>query len=156
MTIAVPGKWLWDSWYAHDGDRWHGFFLQADSSLGDPDLRHFNVSQGHATSTDLVDLDHLGTIFGPSARSGLGRLHDLDRLGGRGRRRPLAPLLHRHAPVRGRLYQRIGHATSTDLHNWTRVGDGLCLDLDGPSGRVITRRSTRSATGTTAPCATPG
>ena len=26
--------------------------------------------------------------------------------------------------------QRIGHATSTDLHTWTRVGDGLCLDLD--------------------------
>ena len=31
------------------------------------------------------------------------------------------------------LYQRIGHATSTDLHNWTRVGDGLCLDMTGPN-----------------------
>ena len=28
------------------------------------------------------------------------------------------------------LKQRIGHATSTDLHNWTRVGDGLALDID--------------------------
>ena len=30
------------------------------------------------------------------------------------------------------LYQRIGHATSTDLHSWERVGDGMCLDLTGP------------------------
>ena len=28
------------------------------------------------------------------------------------------------------LKQRIGHATSTDLHNWSRVGDGLALDID--------------------------
>jgi beta-fructofuranosidase len=31
------------------------------------------------------------------------------------------------------LYQRIGHATSTDLHNWQRVGTGFCLDLEGPA-----------------------
>jgi beta-fructofuranosidase len=31
------------------------------------------------------------------------------------------------------LYQRIGHATSDDLHNWVRVGDGLCLDILGPN-----------------------
>lgn len=30
------------------------------------------------------------------------------------------------------LYQRIGHAASSALHNWTRVGDGLALDLAGP------------------------
>jgi beta-fructofuranosidase len=30
------------------------------------------------------------------------------------------------------LHQRIGHATSTDMHSWQRVGDGLCLDLEGP------------------------
>lgn len=29
------------------------------------------------------------------------------------------------------MYQRIGHATSNDMHNWTRVGDGQCLDLTG-------------------------
>jgi beta-fructofuranosidase len=31
------------------------------------------------------------------------------------------------------LYQRIGHATSSNLHDWMRVGDGLCLDLTGPN-----------------------
>ena len=29
------------------------------------------------------------------------------------------------------LKQRIGHATSTDMHAWHRVGDGLCLDISG-------------------------
>ena len=29
------------------------------------------------------------------------------------------------------LYQRIGHATSTDGHAWQRVNGGLCLDLHG-------------------------
>jgi beta-fructofuranosidase len=31
------------------------------------------------------------------------------------------------------LYQRIGHATSTDMHSWERVGSGLCLDMTGPN-----------------------
>ena len=52
MALSVPGKWLWDSWYARDAGLWHAFFLQADRALGDPDLRHFNVTQGHATSND--------------------------------------------------------------------------------------------------------
>jgi beta-fructofuranosidase len=34
------------------------------------------------------------------------------------------------------MYQRIGHATSTDLHSWVRVGDGLCLDLTGPNAAL--------------------
>ena len=66
MVIALKDKWIWDSWYAKDGDTYHGFFLQADRALGDPDLRHFNVSQGHATSVDLVNWTHLGTMLRPS------------------------------------------------------------------------------------------
>ena len=33
------------------------------------------------------------------------------------------------------MYQRIGHATSDDMHNWTRVGDGLCLDITGDNAK---------------------
>jgi beta-fructofuranosidase len=65
MTIALDKKWIWDSWYVQDAGLWHGFFLQADKTLIDPDLRHLNVTQGHATSTDLVNWTHLGTTFGP-------------------------------------------------------------------------------------------
>jgi beta-fructofuranosidase len=136
MTIAIPGKWLWDSWYIRDGHTWHGFFLQADRSLGDPDLRHLNVTQGHAVSSDLVNWTYLGTTFAPqpdrpawddsTTWTGSVVRGDDD---------------HWHLFYTGTrlsessLYQRIGHATSTDLHNWTRVGDGLCLDLTGPNAR---------------------
>ena len=34
--------------------------------LGDPDARHFNVTQGHAVSDDLKTWTHLGTTFAPA------------------------------------------------------------------------------------------
>ena len=133
MVIALKDKWIWDSWYAHDGTRWHGFFLQADKSLGDPDLRHFNVSQGHAVSDDLVNWTHLGTFHQPSAgpawddyTTWTGSVVQGDD--------GLWHLFYTGSTrAEDGLYQRIGHATSSDLHNWTRVGDGFCLDLVGPN-----------------------
>lgn len=131
MAIALPNKWIWDSWYVRDGDLWHGFFLQADKSLGDPDLRHFNVTQGHAVSHDLVAWEHMGTSFAPAEApawddyttwtgSALRGDDGLWHLFYTGTRRA------EHG-----LKQRIGHAVSDDLHHWRRVGDGLALDIDG-------------------------
>lgn len=133
MVIAIKDKFIWDSWYVHDGDVWHGFFLQAPRSIGDPDLRHWNVSYGHATSDDLTNWEHLGTTFAPvegpawddyttwtgSVVQGDDDLWHLYYTGS--------------TKAEDGLYQRIGHATSTDLHNWSRVGDGLILDLTGPN-----------------------
>ncbi|MDA9019872.1 levansucrase [Flavimaricola sp.] len=132
MVLALKDQWIWDSWYAHDGTRWHGYFLKADKSLGDPELRHFNVSQGHAVSDDLINWEHLGTCLAPSEgpafddtttwtgsvlQDDTGLWHLFYTGGG--------------SAEKG-LYQRIGHATSTDMHSWERVGDGLCLDMTGP------------------------
>lgn len=133
MAIAIDGKWIWDSWYARDGDTWHGFFLQASTSLIDPDLRHLNVTQGHATSKDLTNWTHLGTMFGPAkspawddSTTWTGSVVQ-DAAG-------LWHLFYTGTTLAEKsLYQRIGHATSTDLHTWSRVGDGLCLDLTGPN-----------------------
>jgi len=133
MVIALEKKWIWDSWYAHDGVKWHGFFLQADKSLTDPDARHLNVTQGHAVSTDLVNWEHLGTMFAPSEgpawddkTTWTGSVVQDD-----------AGLWHLFytgtSKSEDALYQRVGHATSSDLHSWERVGDGLCLDLTGPN-----------------------
>ena len=133
MVLKLDDKWVWDSWYVHDGERWHGYFLQAPKAIGDPELRHWNVTQGHAVSDDLVHWEHRGTCFVPalakawddyttwtgSVVSGPdGRWH-----------------LFYTGTCRAEdgLYQRIGHATSDDLHHWQRVGDGLCLDLTGPA-----------------------
>ena len=131
MVIAIDGKWIWDSWYANDGQLWHGFFLQADRSLIDPDLRHLNVTQGHAVSSDLTHWTHLGTMFEPSktpswddSTTWTGSVVRDDK--------DLWHLFYTGTRLsEGSLYQRIGHATSHDLHTWVRVGDGQCLDVDG-------------------------
>ncbi len=132
MVIALEKQWIWDSWYVHDGACWHGYFLKADKSLIDPDLRHFNVSQGHAVSDDLTNWTHLGTCLAPSP---VPAWDDYTTWTGSVLRGPdgLWHLFYTGATrAEDGLYQRIGHATSTDLHNWSRVGSGFCLDLKGP------------------------
>lgn len=130
MTLQIDNKYIWDFWhYAQDGQQ-HLFFLQADRSIGNPDLRHWNVSIGHAVSTDLRNWTPLGTVFGPSASPAWddfttwtgsiiqaeGRYH-------------LFYTGTSHAE-KG-MCQRIGHATADSIDGpWTRVGNGLALDLD--------------------------
>jgi beta-fructofuranosidase len=133
LVIALEKKWIWDSWYVNDGQRWHGFFLQADKSLGDPDLRHFNVSQGHAVSDNLVDWQHLGTAFAPSAGPAWDDYTTWTGSVARGDDDLWHLFYTGTTRAEDGLYQRIGHATSTDLHNWQRVGTGFCLDLEGPA-----------------------
>lgn len=53
MSLRLPGQWVWDSWFAFDGENHHVFYLQASRALGDPNRRHRNTSVGHAISTDL-------------------------------------------------------------------------------------------------------
>ena len=53
MTLRLPEHWIWDFWFAQNGDDVHVFYLQAPRSLGDPELRHHNASIGHAVSRDL-------------------------------------------------------------------------------------------------------
>ncbi|KUF10842.1 levansucrase [Pseudoponticoccus marisrubri] len=136
MVIALENHWIWDSWYAHDGQRWHAWFLQAPKSLGDPELRHFNVSQGHAVSDDLVTWEHLGVGLAPAEgpawddyTTWTGSVVQDD-----------DGLWHLFYTGTSRadegMVQRIGHATSTDMHNWDRVGDGFCLDIEGPAAEA--------------------
>ncbi len=135
MVLALEKQWIWDSWYAHDGERWHAFFLKADKSLINPELRHFNVSQGHAISDDLVTWEHLGTFLAPNEQDAW---DDFTTWTGSVVRDDdgLWHLFYTGArKAEEGLYQRIGHATSGDLHNWTRVGNEPCLDLTGPNAR---------------------
>lgn len=131
MVIAIDGKWLWDSWYVHDGERWHGFFLQAERSLGDPDLRHFNVTQGHVTSDDLVNWTHLGTTFAPALAPAWDDYTTWTGSVVRGDDGLWHLFYTGTSRAEQGLCQRLGHATSTNLHDWTRVDGGLALDMTG-------------------------
>ncbi|NEY89314.1 glycoside hydrolase family protein [Tabrizicola oligotrophica] len=134
MAHKIADRWMWDSWYAKDGDTFHGYFLQAPKSLIDPDLRHMNATQRHAVSKDLVNWTDLGTSFEPQRN---GPAWDDSTTWTGSVVQDDAGLWHLFYTGTRKsersLYQRIGHATSSDLHNWTRVGTGLCLDLTGPN-----------------------
>lgn len=132
MAISINDKWVWDSWYARDGDTWHAYFLQADKSIGDPDLRHWNVTQGHATSSDLVQWEHLGTTFRPAKTPAWDDFTTWTGCVVKDDSKKWHLFYTGTSHTEDGLYQRIGHAISQDMHNWTRVGDGLCLDLLGP------------------------
>ncbi len=132
MGISSETHWIWDSWYAHDGGRWHAFFLQAPKSLGDPELRHHNARVGHAVSDDLVTWEHLGECFAPSEGPGF---DDMAIWTGSVVRDAAGWHLFYTGISRaedGRV-QRIGHAVSDDLHRWRRVSAEPVLDIEGPA-----------------------
>ncbi|WP_299879547.1 glycoside hydrolase family 68 protein [uncultured Cocleimonas sp.] len=130
--LALDDKWVWDYWLVRnpDDNLWHVFFLQADKSIIDPELRHWNVSFGHATSTDLIQWDYLGTCFQPANSPSWD-----DKTTWTGsvvqNEDGLWHLFYTgSSEEENGLIQRIGHATSSDLHHWVRVDNGFCLDLD--------------------------
>jgi len=53
--FSLPDSWVWDFWFADDGESYHLFFLYASRALHDPEARHYRASIGHAVSSDLRD-----------------------------------------------------------------------------------------------------
>jgi len=128
--LALEDKWVWDFWLAREGADWHAFFLQAPKSIGDPELRHWNVSVGHAVSVDLKAWSYRGTCFAPAREPAWDDFTTwtgsvvCDEEG-------LWHLFYTGtAQAEDGLKQRIGHATARKLGEWERLGDGLALDLD--------------------------
>ncbi|OYX59430.1 MAG: glycosyl hydrolase family 32 [Micrococcales bacterium 32-70-13] len=123
MPFSLHDHWVWDFWFADDGDQFHLFYLHAPRSLGDPHLRHRNARIGHAVSTDLREWTDLGVCLEPSGgdaadahatwtgsvvRDADGTWHML--YTGSRFLRPDA-----HANI-----ETVIAATSTDLHTWVR------------------------------------
>lgn len=138
MALSLDKKWIWDFWLARSGDNWHAYFLQADKTLGDPELRHRHVTQGHAMSRDLVNWTHKGTCFAPAAAPAW---DDWTTWTGSVIRGPdgLWHLFYTGTShVDNGMQQRVGHATSADMHAWQRAGDGLVLEPHGPDYETFT------------------
>lgn len=66
MTLRLPDRWIWDSWYVWDGDVCHAFYLCASRGLYDPIRRHRNTNVGHAISKDLINWEILPDALSPS------------------------------------------------------------------------------------------
>jgi beta-fructofuranosidase len=127
--LKLEDKWVWDSWIADDGERYHLFFLEAPRSLGDPAQRHTAARIAHATSADLVDWDYRGEVFAPSDMG----FDDLAVWTGS----------VVHDGTRWRLFytaisnaghhvydQRIGMAVSDDLYRWRRGSNQPVAPVD--------------------------
>jgi beta-fructofuranosidase len=67
VSLSLPDRWIWDFWLVEQRGEFHLFFLQAPRSLGDPELRHWHVSIGHAVSRDLCHWTLRPDALGPSA-----------------------------------------------------------------------------------------
>lgn len=66
MTLRLPDRWIWDSWYVWEGEVCHAFYLCASRGLGDPERRHRHTNVGHAISRDLINWEVLPDALSPS------------------------------------------------------------------------------------------
>jgi len=137
--LSLEDHWVWDSWYLHDGKRWHCWYLKAPKSIGDPAQRHWNVSQGHAVSDDLIEWRDHSTALEPS-RLGWDDYTTWTGSVVKGEDEQFHYFYTGSSKSENGMIQRIGHAVGTDLENWDRVGDGFCLDIAGPNAGVYETR----------------
>ena len=129
----LPGSWVWDYWFADDGERYHLFFLYASRALHDPDARHYRASIGHAVSTDLVEWTQVADAL---VRSDAPAFDDLATWTGSVVRHDDGTWFMFYTGATrapdGKNVQRIGVATSPDLLTWTKAGEPV-LEAGGPS-----------------------
>ncbi len=131
--LSLDDHWVWDSWYLHDGQRWHCWYLKAPKSIGDPAQRHWNVSQGHAVSDDLVNWRGHSTALAPSDGPAWDDYTTWTGSVLKGNDGQYHYFYTGSCRAEDGMIQRIGHAVGTDLETWERVGDGFCLDIVGPN-----------------------
>lgn len=128
--LSLATHWIWDFWLADTGTEYHLFFLKAPR-VGDPDQRHWNTSVGHAVSTDLTEWQVAGDALKPSTEPAFDDYATWTGsvvIGDDGLWRMFYTGLSQ--ADRG-LVQRIGVATSPDLHHWTKCGPKAVVTSDG-------------------------
>ncbi|MCJ7553698.1 MAG: hypothetical protein MUO34_07415 [Ignavibacteriaceae bacterium] len=117
--LSITDKWIWDFWFARDGDEYHIFYLQAPSSLKLEQRRHHKATIGHAVSKNYVDWNILPDALTPGM---IGMWDDLATwTGSIIRHNNLWYMFYTGANRAEKgLIQRIGVATSEDLIIWKK------------------------------------
>jgi beta-fructofuranosidase len=129
-VLELVDKWIWDSWYVFDGERYHAFYLSASRALQDPNRRHRHPIVGHAISTDLknweVVVDALIVSDSPAFDSWTTWTGSVVK-GDDGRWWMYYTGTSRED---GGDIQRIGAAVSDDLYTWTKLGAKALVEAD--------------------------
>jgi len=129
MSLHLSDKWIWDFWFANDGNGFHVFYLQAPKSIGDPEQRHWQVSIGHAISQDLHHWDLLPDAIQP------GKSSEWDNYttwtGSIIQHQEFWYLFYTGTNRKENgLVQRIGVATSQDLIRWEKYSGNPVMEVD--------------------------
>ncbi len=130
MGLKLKDKWLWDFWFAQDGDTYHIFYLQSSNNWTYDWQRHFNVSVGHAVSKDLKNWTVLADALKPSDD-----LNAFDNYttwtGSIIKHNNLWYMFYTGSLRQERgLVQRIGLATSQDLIHWQKHSNQPLMQAD--------------------------
>jgi len=129
-VLSLADDWIWDSWVVDDGTTFHLYFLRAPRALGDPSRRHLHAQIGHATSTDLWEWTDHGVVLGPTS----GSWDDLALWSGSVARGDDGVWRMYYTAINTRGHelkdQQIGLAESTDLYDWTKVGNTPAVTVD--------------------------
>jgi beta-fructofuranosidase len=129
-VLSSLQDWIWDSWIADDGERYHLFFLKAPRALEDPRLRHERARIGHASSLDLTSWEVHADALGPAPEGfdDLALWTGSVARGDDGVWRMYYTALNSEG--RGVRDQRIGLAESADLMTWRRVAREPLVEPD--------------------------
>lgn len=127
--LSLPDKWIWDFWFAQDGDKYHIFYLQAPRSLKLEQRRHHNATIGHAVSNNLIDWSIVPDALAPGM---IGMWDDLATWTGSIIRHNKLWYMFYTGVNRAEsgLIQRIGVATSEDLMIWKKHERNPIIEAD--------------------------
>ncbi len=128
--LKLADSWVWDSWYAFDGEKHHAFYLRASRALGDVNRRHRYPFVGHAVSTDLTNWevvqDAIAVSDAPAWDSWTTWTGSVTR-----DKDGLWWMFYTGTSREdGGDIQRVGAATSKDLMTWTKVGGAPLTEAD--------------------------